>query len=103
MGKKALIFIIVGVVLGLAGGAAGVFFIMNKVNEANNPEPVIVEEFDLKDGKNLVLEKIQVPLAQTTSKRQYLQANFTIVFKDEETLTLASGMTDAIKDLLQPW
>ena len=99
MGKKAILFIIVGVVLGLSGALAGVFFMMDQINKPVEEEPVI-EEFDLKDGTRLTLEKVQVPLMQTTSKKQFLQADFTIVFKDEEALALAESMQEDIRDAI---
>ncbi len=101
MGKKAVLFIIVGIVLGIGGALAGVFFMLD---QANKPEKEItnteVEEFDLKNGKSLTLEKVQIPLVQTGSKTQFLQADFTIVFKDEKALTQAEGMEAYIKDAI---
>lgn len=99
MVKKVVIFIIIGVVFGIAGALAGVFFMMNKANEPEVTEPV-VETFDLKDGTRLTLEKVQVPLLQTDNTKHFLQADFTIVFKSEEALALAEGMNQDIKDAI---
>lgn len=100
MGKKAVLFIVIGIVLGIGGALAGVFFMLNQGNPANEIKEFKVEEFDLKNGKSLTLEKVQIPLAQTGSKTQFLQADFTIVFKDEDALTQAEGMKEYIKDAI---
>lgn len=98
MGKKALIFIIIGVVLGVALGAAGIFFMLKNGGEKPvEEEEEVVEVFDLTQGKRLTLEKVQIPLASTGSKSSYLQADFTIVFKTEEALTKAEGLVPDIK------
>ena len=101
MGKKAVLFIVLGIVLGVGGALAGVFFMLN---QSSKPQKEVtdfkVEEFDLKNGKSLTLEKVQIPLVQTGSKKQFLQADFTIVFKDEKSLTQAEGMRDYIKDAI---
>ena len=101
MGKKTILFVIIGVFLGVALAAGGIFFMINKSNEADSENKEnIVEEFDLKDGKRLTLEKVQIPLKQVTSKTQYLQADFTIIFKDEKSLTQADSMKEDIKDAI---
>lgn len=100
MGKKAILFIVIGIVLGIGGALAGVFFMLNQGNPANENKEFRVEEFDLKNGKSLTLEKVQIPLAPTGSKTQFLQADFTIVFKDEDALTQAEGMKEYIKDAI---
>lgn len=97
MGKKALLFIIIGVVLGVALGAAGIFFMLKNGGEQPVQVVEVVEEFDLTQGKRLTLEKVQIPLAATGSKASYLQADFTIVFKTEEALTKAEGLVPDIK------
>ncbi len=101
MGKKAVLFIVLGIVLGVGGALAGVFFMLN---QSSKPQKEVtdfkVEEFDLKNGKSLTLEKVQIPLVQTGSKKQFLQADFTIVFKDEKSLTQAEGMREYIKDAI---
>lgn len=101
MGKKAVLFIALGIVLGVAGAIGGIYFMLN---QGNNSEKLIeklkVEEFDLKNGKSLTLEKVQIPLARTSSKTQFLQADFTIVFKDDAALTQAEGMKEYIKDAI---
>ncbi len=98
MGKKALIFIIIGVVLGVALGAAGIFFMLKNGGEKPVEEKEeVIEEFDLTQGKRLTLEKVQIPLATTGSKASYLQADFTIVFKTEEALTKAEELVPDIK------
>lgn len=101
MGKKAVLFIVIGIVLGIGGALAGVFFMLNQTNKPQKEvNEFMVEEFDLKNGKSLTLEKVQIPLVQTGSKTQFLQADFTIVFKDEKALTQAEGMKDYIKDAI---
>ena len=101
MGKKAVLFIVLGIVLGVGGALAGVFFMLN---QSSKPQKEFtdfkIEEFDLKNGKSLTLEKVQIPLVQTGSKKQFLQADFTIVFKDEKSLTQAEGMREYIKDAI---
>ena len=101
MGKKAVLFIVLGIVLGVGGALAGVFFMLN---QSSKPQKEVtdfkIEEFDLKNGKSLTLEKVQIPLVQTGSKKQFLQADFTIVFKDDKSLTQAEGMREYIKDAI---
>lgn len=101
MGKKAVLFIVLGIVLGVAGAIGGIYFMLNQGNNSEKLlEKLKVEEFDLKNGKSLTLEKVQIPLAQTGSKTQFLQADFTIVFKDDDALTQAEGMKEYIKDAI---
>ena len=97
MGKKAILFILIGIVVGLAGGVAGAYFM---IDQSQPPEEPVIEEFDLKDGSRLTLEKVQVVLAPTESKKSILQADFTIVFKNAEALALAEGMKEDIKDAI---
>jgi len=99
MGKKALLFIIIGVVLGVGLAGGGIYFMIKNGNVAPEEE-VVVEEFDLKDGHRFTLEKVQIPLKQTSSKASFLQADFTIIFKTEEALALAESMTPDIKDAI---
>ena len=99
MGKKAIIFIIVGILLGAALAGGGVFFIMQNGAE-EEPEEIIEPAFDLKNGYRFTLEKVQIPLVQTTSKAAFLQADFTIIFKTEEALALAETMAPDIKDAI---
>ena len=80
MGKKAVLFIVLGIILGIGGALAGVFFMLGQSKEPVEEEPVI-EKFDLQDGSRLTLTKVQIPLVQTSSKKQFLQADFTLVFK----------------------
>lgn len=97
MGKKAILFILIGVVVGLAGGIAGAFFM---IDQSKPPEEPVVEEFDLKDGARLTLEKVQIVLPQVDANKSFLQADFTIVFKTAEALALAEGMQADIKDAI---
>lgn len=100
MAKKALIIIIVAAVLGLGLAGAGIFFIMKDKAPEEEPGEVVVEKFDLKNGKHLTLEKVQVALMKTTSKASYLMADFVITFKSEEALKQAETMTPYIKDAI---
>ena len=97
MGKKAILFILIGIVVGLAGGVAGAYFI---IDQSQPPEEPVIEEFDLKDGSRLTLEKVRVVLAPTNGKKAILEADFTMVFKTPEALTLAEGMQQDIKDAI---
>lgn len=97
MGKKAILFIVIGILLGAALAGGGIFFMIQ--NGAVKPQEEI-EEFDIKDGQRLTLEKVQIPLAQTTSKAVFLQADFTIIFKNSEALALAETMIPDIKDAI---
>jgi len=99
MGKKAILFIVVGVVLGVALAGGGIFFMIQN-GAVEEPEEVVEPEFDLKDGQRFTLEKVQIPLLQTGSKTQFLQADFTIVFKTEEALGVAEAMAPDIKDAI---
>ena len=99
MGKKAVIFVSVGILFGVALSGGGIFFLIQ--NGAVKPEEEVVEPpFDLKDGQRLTLEKVQIPLVQTTSKAVFLQADFTIIFKNAEALALAETMVPDIKDAI---
>ena len=103
MGKKALLFIIIGVVVGALLAGAGVFFMIKNGGEKPVEEEVIEEvipEFDKADGKRLTLEKVQIHLVQTSSKAVFLQADFTIIFKNPEALALAESMVPDIKDAI---
>lgn len=99
MGKKAVLFIVLGIVLGVVLGGLGLFFMLGQSNEPVAEEPVI-EKFDLKDGSRLTLSKVQIPLMQTGSKKQFLQTDITLVFKTAEAMTLAEGMQEDIKDAI---
>ena len=58
MGKKAVLFIVLGIVLGVGGALAGVFF---KLNQSSKPQKEVtdfkIEEFDLKNGKSITKKK----------------------------------------------
>ncbi len=98
MGKKAILFIIIGLVLGAGLAGGGVYFM---IQNGTMKDPVEkVEEFDLKDGQRFTLSKVQIPLVQTGSKTSFLQADFTIVLKNENALTLATSMEPDIKDAI---
>jgi len=85
--------------LGVALAGGGIFFIMQ--NGGEKPvEEVVEPPFDLKNGQRLTLEKVQIPLVQTSSKTAFLQADFTIIFKDAEALALAEAMIPDIKDAI---
>ena len=99
MGKKAVLFIVLGIVLGVVGAVVGVLVFLDQGKEPVVEEPVI-EKFDLKDGSRLTLSKVQVPLIQTGSKKQFLQTDITLVFKTAEAMTLAEGMQEDIKDAI---
>ena len=59
MGKKAVIFIVVGILLGVGLAGGGIYFMLQ--NGAIKPEEEIVEPaFDLKNGQRLTLEKVQI-------------------------------------------
>lgn len=97
MGKKAIVFIIIGIVLGAGLAAGGTFFMLK--NGAIKPEPEnVVQEYDKTSGKRLTLEKFTVPLVQTSSQSSYIAANFTIIFKDEDALTKAQDLVPDIKE-----
>ncbi len=99
MGKKAIIFIIVGILVGALIAGGGVFFILR--NGAEKPDvPEVIPTFDIKDGQRFTLQKVQIPLYQTGSKASFLQADFTIIFKNKEALTLAQSMEPDIKDAI---
>lgn len=100
MGKKAVLFIVIGVILGVGLAAGGVFFMIK--NGAIVPEEEIkkIEEYDLTQGKRLTLEKVQIPLASSGSKTSYLQADFTVVYKTDEALEKANTMIPDIKSAI---
>ena len=100
MGKKAILFLIIGIVLGAALSAGGVYFMIQNGALAD-PNAQVEEEYDLTQGKRLTLEKVQVPLVATGSKQSYLQADFTIVFKNEEALAKANEIIPDIRDAIQ--
>jgi len=101
MGKKAIIFIIVGAVLGVLLAGGGIFFILNNaptpVEDGVEEQEKKVEEYDTTQGKRLTLSKVQIPLAGLGSKTSYLQADFTIIFKTDEALKKAEAMEPDIK------
>jgi len=97
--KKIIIFLVVGLLLGAGLAGGGVYFMVQN-GAIKAPEEVVEPEFDLKDGQRLTLEKVQIPLVQTGSKVQFLQADFTIVFKTAEALALAEAMGPDIKDAI---
>ncbi len=98
MGKKTIFFIIIGLVLGAVLAGVGIYFM---IQNGTVKEPVEeVAEFDLKDGQRFTLSKVQIPLVQTGSKISILQADFTIVLKNENALTLATSMEPDIKDAI---
>ena len=99
MGKKAIIFIVVGVILGAALAGGGIFFMIQN-GAVKTPEVVVEPPFDLKNGQRLTLEKVQIPLMQTGSKTTFLQADFTVIFKTPEALTLAESRVPDIKDAI---
>ena len=99
MGKKAILFIIIGVVLGVGLAGVGIFFMLQNGGEKPE-EPEVIEEYDITQGKRLSLEKVQIPLKSTGSKTSYLQADFTIIFKTEEALNKANEMIPDIKDAI---
>lgn len=100
MGKKAVLFIVLGIVLGIGGALAGVFFMLGQTKEPVEEEEIVIEKFDLKDGSRLTLSKVQIPLIQTGSKKQFLQTDITLVFKTAEAMSLAEGMQEDIKDAI---
>ena len=101
MGKKALIFIVVGAILGVALAGGGIYFILNNApapeEEDGETTEKKVEEYDLTQGKRFTLSKVQIPLAGMGSKTSYLQADFTIVFKTDVALKKAEAMEPDIK------
>lgn len=97
MGKKAILFIVIGVVLGVALAGGGIYFMIQNAAEKPETEEPEIEEYDLTQGKRLTLEKVQIPLASSGSKTSYLQADFTIVFKTEDALNKANEMIPDIK------
>ena len=100
MGKKAILFIVIGVVLGVALAGGGIFFMLQNGGEKPVEVEPVIEEFDITQGHRLTLEKVQIPLAISSSKTNYLQADFTIVFKNAELLTKAEGLLPDIKDVI---
>jgi len=100
MGKKAILFIVIGVVLGVALAGGGIFFMLQNGGEKPVEEKPVIEEFDITQGQRLTLEKVQIPLAISDSKTHYLQADFTIIFKNAEILTKAEGLLPDIKDAI---
>lgn len=100
MGKKAILFIVIGVVLGVALAGGGIFFMLQNGGEKPVEEEPVIEEFDITQGYRLTLEKVQIPLAISSSKTNYLQADFTIIFKNAEILTKAEGLLPDIKDAI---
>jgi len=101
MGKKAILFIVIGVVLGVALAGGGIFFMLQNGGEKPiEEEKEVIEEFDITQGYRLTLEKVQIPLAISSSKTNYLQADFTIIFKNAEILTKAEGLLPDIKDVI---
>lgn len=100
MGKKAILFIVIGVILGVGLAGGGVFFMIK--NGAIVPEEELNRsmEYDLTQGKRLTLEKVQIPLASSGSKTSYLQADFTIVYKTDEALEKANTMIPDIKSAI---
>ena len=101
MGKKALIFIIIGAILGVALAGGGIYLILSNSpapsEDGEEGEESKVEEYDTTQGKRLTLSKVQVPLAGLGSKTSYLQADFTIIFKTEAALKKAEAMEPDIK------
>jgi len=97
--KKIIIFLVIGLVLGAGLAGGGVYFMVQN-GAIKAPEEVEEPAFDLKDGQRLTLEKVQIPLVQTTSKAAFLQADFTIIFKTAEALALAETMIPDIKDAI---
>ena len=97
--KKLIIFLVVGLILGAGLAGGGVYFMVQN-GAIKAPEEEVVPPFDLKDGQRLTLEKVQIPLMQTGSKTAFLQADFTVVFKTPEALTLAEAMGPDIKDAI---
>lgn len=101
MGKKTILFIIIGAVLGVALAGGGIFFILSHPSvpeeEGLEEQEKKVEEYDTTQGKRLTLSKVQIPLAGLGSKTSYLQADFTIIFKTDAALTKAEAMEPDIK------
>lgn len=101
MGKKALLFIIIGVVLGVALAGVGIFFLLQNggTEPVDEEEKEPVEEvFDTTQGKKLIMEKVQIPLATSAgSKAHFVQADFSITYKTEEALTKANELIPDIK------
>ena len=81
--KKVIIFLVVGLILGAGLAGGGVYFMVQN-GAIKGPEEVVEPEFDLKAGQRLTLEKVQIPLVQTGSKAIFLQADFTVIFKNAE-------------------
>jgi len=104
MGKKALIFIIVGAVLGLLLAGGGIYLILSNspvpTEEGEEGEAPKVVEYDTTQGKRLTLSKVQIPLAGVGSKTSYLQADFTIIFKTDAALKKAEAMEPDIKSAI---
>ena len=101
MGKKAILFIVIGVLLGVGLAGGGIFFMLQNGGEKPvEEEEEVIEEFDTTQGSRLTLEKVQIPLAVSSSKTNYLQADFTIIFKNSEILTKAEGLLPDIKDAI---
>jgi len=97
--KKLIIFLVIGLVVGAGLAGGGVYFLVQN-GTVKPPEEVEEPPFDLKNSHSLTLEKVQIPLAKTSSKTRYLQADFTIVFKTPEALALAESMQPYIKDAI---
>lgn len=101
MGKKAILFIVIGALLGVVVAAGGVFFLLSSDKEQPEEEVVEIQEFDVaNEGKRFTLEKVQIPLVMMGSKASYLQADFTIIFKTEDALKKAEAMTPDIKSAI---
>lgn len=99
MGKKAVLFIIVGIVLGAGLAAGGVFFMLKNGGIQAPVEPV-VEVFDTTQGYTLSLKDVLIPLVQTSSRPDYLKADFTVIFKTEEALAKAEGIAPHISEAI---
>ena len=104
MGKKALIFIIVGALLGVLLAGGGIYLILSNspapTEEGEDGEEPKVVEYDTTQGKRLTLSKVQIPLAGVGSKTSYLQADFTIIFKTDTALKKAEAMEPDIKSAI---
>lgn len=97
--KKLIIFLVIGLVLGAGLAGGGVYFMVQN-GAIKGPEEVEEPAFDLKNGFRFNLEEVTIPLVQTSSKQNVVKANFTIILKSEEALTLAESMAPDIKDAI---